>query len=83
MENGNLLDHFLGEPGYEIRCAVTKVENSCLGLTSATMTNGASDVIEKFDPTSEKLVCVTGESDQISEDLILDTSTGTLAVSSE
>jgi hypothetical protein len=88
MESGAFLDHIFGggteptEPGYHVICATTGTENLCLGLSSTTMTNVAGGVLGKFDATSEKAKCTTGEGDLTAEG-VTKTLTGTLTVSSE
>jgi hypothetical protein len=80
MESGVILDHFL-EIGFHIFCLTTLFEELCLGLTSSTMTNGASSVTAAFDATSEHLSSSGGECHLVGEFLVTDTG-GTLAVSS-
>lgn len=87
MEAGAILNHFLSATaGYHVFCPTVMpvFEDLCFGLTSATMTNGATDVIGKFDTTSEAAKCSTGAEGMITgEGLTVDTAGGTLAVSSE
>jgi hypothetical protein len=85
MESGAILDVFLGEPGYHVFCTVLGGENLCTGLTSTTMTNGATDVLGAFDATSEKATCTlggAGAGDIIGEGLTFE-EPGVLSVSSE
>jgi hypothetical protein len=90
MESGAFLDHIFVagatenslEPGYHVFCPVKNKENLCTGLTSSTITNGATSVLGVFDATSEKATCTTGTGDLIGEGLTV-LLEGTLTVSSE
>lgn len=82
-ENGSILKRFLNGLIFEFNCTITKKENRCTGSTSTTMTNGATDVIGKFDETSAHATCTTGEGDLLGEGLTFGLEAGTLAVSSE
>jgi hypothetical protein len=84
MENELILDAFLGTsttgPGYHVLCPNLK-ENLCVGPTSTTMTNLATDVEGAFDATSEKVPCTTGEGVNTGTGLTFE-EPGTLQVSS-
>jgi hypothetical protein len=84
MENELILDASLGTtitgPGYHVLCSNGK-ENLCVGPSSATMTNLATDVEAASDATSEKIPCTTGEGDNTGTGLIFE-EPGTLQVSS-